>query len=530
MMKNALPPPAQTTIAPADVASNAGFAMFASAFYLVSRLMLPPLVLSHLSLAEYGLWSACFILVMYIGLTDVGFSSVYVRFSAHYHALGDTAAINRLASTGVVSLAVLTLCLLCGLWLLLPQVLALLNVGAEQQRTATILVMGVSTMFLLDLTLGVYCYLLHGLQRIREEKKIAIVGYALEPLLILVFLNAGLGVYSLLAAFALRYLWSLSSFARLAHRFLPGLEIRARHFDPAMLRRFFGFGAAVQLSALLATALFSVDRLVAGFLFGPTGIALFELGAKLPLAANSVPSAISGVTLPAAARHASSGDSPAIRALYQRSTRAVSILAGLPLGFMALFAAPLSLAWLGAREGLELLPLILALTALSSQFHITTGPGSAIFRALGRVGNEFVYHALRILALGICVGAALFFLGRTVTALIVGLCAGSLLAAIAYLIHNQRKLDLPMLPLLGDILAPGLAAYPLAAACLLLWQLAAPGRLPRWQALVGLVLVGSVYTAIWAWLTWLQLKSDERARVRETLGRLGIAWPRWRIS
>ncbi|NJD33509.1 MAG: hypothetical protein FIA96_01480, partial [Betaproteobacteria bacterium] len=396
-MKNASPSSAATTSsalsgATPDVAGNASFAMAANAFYLITRLLLPPLVLSHVALADYGLWSACFILIMYIGLADVGFSNVYVRFTARYHAQGDTAAINRLLSTGVFTLSLMAVCVLGGLWLALPQVLAFLKVLPAQREMATILVMGSAAIFLLDLSLGAYCYLLHGLQRIREEKKVAIVGYALEPLLILLFLLAGLGIYSLLAAFALRYTWSLTSFARLAHRFLPGLEIRPRHFDRAMLRHFFGFGVAVQASTLLGTALFSIDRVIAGFLLGPKGIALFELSAKLPVAAISVPSTISNVTMPAAARHAAKDEQPAIRELYRQSSRAVSFLAGLPLGFMAVFSAPIGVAWLGAREGLEQLPLILALTALWAHLHIVTGPGSAVFRAMGNVGNEFIYH------------------------------------------------------------------------------------------------------------------------------------------
>ena len=511
-----------------DVTGNASFAMAANAFYLLTRLLLPPLVLSHVSLADYGLWSASFILIMYIGLADVGFSSVYVRFSARYHAQGDTAAINRLLSTGVFTLSLLAICMLCGLWLTLPQVLTFLKISPEQHEMARILVMGSASIFLLDLSLGAYCYLLHGLQRIREEKQVAIVGYALEPLLILLFLLAGWGIYSLLAAFALRYCWSLTSFARLAYRFLPGLEIHPRHFDSAMLRHFFGFGVAVQASTLLGTALFSMDRVIAGFLLGPKGIALFELAAKLPVAAISIPSTISNVVMPAAARHAANADQPAIHTLYRQSSRAVSFLAGLPLAFMAVFAAPLGLAWLGVREGLEQLPLILALTALWSHLHIVTGPGSAVFRAMGNIRNEFVYHALRIAGVLVGIGSAIALTEASATALILGLSCGNAMAAILYMIHNQRKLALPFGVLLREILLPGFAAYPLALILLLVWQTTLPSSLGRWETLAVLILFGAAYTAVWSLITWHQLSVDERERVRSQLGMFTHLIPKWR--
>lgn len=501
-----------------DVAGNASYAMFAKVFYLTSRLLVPPLVLAHISLAEYGLWSACFVLIMYIGLTDVGFSSVYVRFVARFHAQGDLNSINRLLSTGVLTLSLMAVLVWLGLWLLLPHILDFLKVDPHQRGTASILVLGATAMFLFDLSLGAYCYLLHGLQRIREEQRVAIIGYALELLLIFAFLMLGLGVYSLLAAFVLRYLWSLSAFIRLAHRYLPGLEVRARHFDRAMLRHFFSFGLPVQASALIGTALFSLDRVVAGFLLGPKGIALFELGAKLPVAAISVPSAISNVTMPAAARLASSDDLSGIRELHQKTSRAICMLAGFPLAFMALFATPISDAWIGPHEELAQLPLILTLTALWSHLHITTGPGSAVYRAMGRVGNEFVYHTLRITCVGSGIGLALLGIESTATALIAGLASGSALAALLYLTYNQRRLGLPVRSLLPGVLLPGMTGYPIAALLITVWPMVVSETSPRWEKVAALLLFGMLYSAILAWVTWrVVLQPAERARVSQLL-------------
>jgi O-antigen/teichoic acid export membrane protein len=393
---------------------------------------------------------------------------------------------------------------------------------------ASILVMGTATMFMLDLSLGAYCYLLHGLQRIREEKTVAIIGYILEPIMIYVFLRSGFGVYSLLLAFILRYVWSLSAFIRLAYRFQPGLNISFRHFDKVMLRHFFGFGTAIQISTLIGTFLFSVDRLMAGFLLGPKGIALFELSAKLPLAAISVPSSISNVTMPAAAHHSAHDDMESIRSLFRKSSRAVSMISGLPLAFMALFSTPLAFAWLGDREGLSQMPLIMALTALWSQLHITTGPGSAVFRALGRAGNEFVYHGLRITALALGIGLALVLIKDSTTALITGLSIGSACAALIYLLHNQKQLGLKTSVLFRDILLPGLAAYPIAACVYLLWRVLLPSTLSQWHTLAAIAVAGLLYTSLWALMAWRMLDASERSVVHDILVRLRTRIPAWR--
>ena len=519
------------TATPPDVADNASVAMLSKALYLVTRLCVPPLVLAHVSLADYGLWTACFVLIMYIGLSDAGFSNVYVRFSARYYAQGRVDAINRLLSTGVTLLAVTALAVLAALWLMLPTVLEFLKVDTLQREKAGILVMGSAAIFMLDLSLGAYCYLLHGLQRIREEQKVAMVGYLLELILIFAFLTAGFGVYALLLAFALRYLWSMLSFMRLAHRLLPGLQLHPRHFDRSMLRHFYGFGAAVQVSALLATALSSLDRMIAGALLGPKGIALFDLAAKLPVSALTVPSVISNVTLAAGAKHAAENNPLAVRELYLAATRATGLIAALPLAFIAAFAAPIGSAWLGNREGLEQLPLIMSLAALGAHMHIITGPGSAIFRARGKVANDFVYHGLRLVLLLAAVGTALLLAPSTTVGLAWGMAVGAAGAAALYLVHNQRQLGLPLRALLQQVLLPSTLAYAIAAMLRLAWDLLLPAAAGRWDTLAALLLCGMVYTAaclIAAWI-WI-LSGPERLRLIELRAKLLGTLPRWRTS
>lgn len=504
-----------------DAAGNAGIAMLAKALYLVTRLCIPPLVLAHVSLAEYGLWTACFVLIMYVGLTDVGFSNVYVRLTARYAAAGNLEGINRLLSTGVVTLSLLAIFVLAGVWFCLPLVLDFLKIDAAYKDKASILVLGTTGMFLVDMSLGAYCYLLHGLQRIKDEQKVAIAGYLLELVLILAFLHAGYGVYALLMAFALRYSWSLLSFMRLAHRFVPGLQIRPRHFDKEMLRHFFGFGAKVQLSALLGTVMFSVDRLLAGFLLGPKGIALFELAAKLPVSALAVPAAISNVTLATASRHFALGDMVAIRHLHQQATRSTSLLVAIPLGFMALFAAPIGKIWLGEGPDLQGWSTIMALTALWSHLHIVTGPGSAIFRAMGKAGNEFIYHGLRAVSLAISVGFCLLAMPSTTDGLAWGLAIGGGSAAAAYLAINQRILGLSLRALLTGILLPALPAYALAGSLLLLWEPILPATAGRWETLSLLLLFGTIYTIACLMVIWsCVLTREERLHLAELRGKL----------
>src|SRR5215469_16651506 len=69
--------------------------------YVLTRFCIPPFVLAHISLEAYGLWSATFILVSYIGLSTMGLSGVYVKYVAEYAAKRDYHKANQLLSTGL---------------------------------------------------------------------------------------------------------------------------------------------------------------------------------------------------------------------------------------------------------------------------------------------------------------------------------------------------------------------------------------------------------------------------------------------
>ena len=505
---------------------DAGFAMVAKLFYLATRLGLPPLVLAHVSLAEYGLWAACFVIIGYIGLADLGLPSVYVRYVARLRARNDTDGISRTLSTGMFSIGAISCLVLAGLYAALPLCLDLLRVEGAARAGAATLIMGTAFVFLADMTLGGFAYLLHGLQRIRLEQQICVAAWTLELLLIVAFLHAGLGVTSLLAAYALRYAFSLALTMRQAFRLLPGLRVSPRLFDTALLREFASFGARVQASTALSIVLHSVDRLVAGLALGPKAIALFDLGGKIPVAAMSVPGAITHVTLPAAAAIDGGAGSAAmarLASLCLQASRAISLASAIPMAFLGAFAAPICRTWLGDRPDLAVLPLIMTLTAASAHLNIITGPASATFRSQGNVGNEFVYHGLRVVAIAAGVGLAVLLAGLTVTALAWGVSGGISVAAVLYLAHSHRLLGISVRRLAWRVLLPGLVPAAIAVSLATAWSAVVPAAVTRWPSLALLTAFGLAYVAMSSLALWHLLEPEERRRLHPILRRLKLA-------
>ncbi len=524
---HATPTPTPAAVRAAPLRGDMAFVVGSKLLYLATRLAVPPLVLSHVGLSEYGLWTTCFILVSYIGMSASGFSTVYVRYVAQYHARHDHQAISRLLSTGILTMGALAAALLLGLWLAIPALLALFKVAPAARATASTLWLGACAIFLLDASVGAFGYVLHGLQRIRREQQIWIAACLLEMACIVLFLHLGFGVYGLLAAFGVRYAFSIGAAALVVRLEVPELRLGLAWFDRRCLGIFFGFGTWVQLGGLLGTFLYSADRLLAGTLIGPAAAAVLDLAGKLPNTGASLASSVSLVALPAAARQGELGARDALLALYAEAARATALLAGLVLPPLACLAPLVISAWLGERADAGTLATILAWVALGTHLHILTGPASSVFRGLGRIGNEYVYHGLRLAGIAGAVGLLLLSTPGQApqpTALAAALGFGGLGAAALYLAISHRQLCGGLAGFGRLYLLPFLLPYAVGAGAMLLagrWPL--PPHAGRAEALVhllpaALLYLGGTGALAWRWM----LSPAERAACRRRLpGRAG---------
>ncbi|HNJ42668.1 MAG TPA: hypothetical protein PKZ53_19430, partial [Acidobacteriota bacterium] len=222
------------------ISRNISVGVAAKAFYMVTRVFLPPLILSHVSLEEYGIWATCFILISYLGMSAFGVSNVYIRYVAEFRARQEYDKINRLLSTGMTFILVLSLGLMAGLWFVLPMVISGFKISPALAPMAFQLIYITALTFVLDLSLGAFSYVLIGLQKITEQNLVWVATFCLEAVLIVVFLLTGFGIYSLLWAFVIRYVVAIVAYVVLCYRTLPTLKLTLGQIDRESLRLFTG--------------------------------------------------------------------------------------------------------------------------------------------------------------------------------------------------------------------------------------------------------------------------------------------------
>ncbi|HVQ37173.1 MAG TPA: oligosaccharide flippase family protein [Pyrinomonadaceae bacterium] len=442
-----------------QLSSSVSVRMGAKVFYMVTRLFLPPLILSYVTLEEYGIWAACFILISYLGMSAFGVSNIYIRYTAEYQAKGEIEKINQLISTGIVAISGISLVALGALYFLLPWFVNKFHISQPLHRTAFILIFGTALSFMLDLTLGSFAYVLHGLQRITQQTFTWIVGFCVEAVLIVVLLYTGAGIYALLIAFMVRNVISGAACLALCYRALPSLSIRLKYFDRASLRLFFGYGLIVQVSGLLATFLYSIEKVLAGVFLGVAATGLLDIGQKLPVMASQIPSGMNEVFLPAMSRMHGLDQKEELHKLFLKGSRYLNMLTGLVMGFFAAFAAPLMMVWLGARQGYGQAATILAIFTLPYQMNVLTGPGSALHRGVNKPARELVYPLSQMALVALTVSIGFWWQGRTLIVIAVAVSLAMVLSVIVYMAYTNKVLGISQRQFAWRVLAPGLVPY-----------------------------------------------------------------------
>jgi len=497
--------------------------------YMVSRVALPPLILSYVSLEEYGIWASCFIIITYLGMSAFGITNVYIRYVAEYRARGDTAAINRLVTTGVGVTTAIGLAVIAAMWFVLPWIVDVFKISPGLHRTAFILMFATCVTFVFDLTLGAFGQVLVGLQKIAAQTSVWVTASCLEAVVIVALLVAGLGLWALPVAFAVRFLFGTVAYVILCKRALPSLAVGWQYFDRRVLRLFYGFGAIVQLAGLLGIFLYSIEKLIAGVFIGVAATGLFDVGEKFPVMVSGIPASINQVFLPAVSHLHTLEQRDQTRMLYLRGSRYISMIGGVLMGYLAAFAGAVIVFWLGPAAEYRDAAFILAVFSLAFHMHVVTGPGSAIYRGVGAPARELFYPVTQLVLVGVAVGAGFLLIGLTVEVIAVAVAASMVISSFAYEAYTNRYLAVGQREFFMKVVLPGVVPYVFGfalAAALRPWFATFPAD--RWAALWSLAIGGVLYALVVPAVLYRGFcDANERASLRGQLARaLGGFLPR----
>jgi O-antigen/teichoic acid export membrane protein len=260
---------------------------------------------------------------------------------------------------------------------------------------------------------------------------------------------------------------------------------------------------------------------------GVSAAGLLDVAKKWPTALSSIPAAFFATLLPAASHVDAASDRREwlsnLQVLYLNGARYSNLCTSAFAAAMVLWASPVMHVWLGPglpmRE--SLIPLLVVFS-LAMQFNMLTGPGTSIFRGMGRVYEEFNYSVPNVLLLGVTLPLSRWINGSW-TPLGIGIAVAVATAGSACVLMGRVLfvLDLPLKRFLRVVILPGLAPY--VAAGLLAWPVARlVAETNRWQgagvmAVVGLVYAAMIIATLHCWILTSEEKQKGIKLVRQVL-------------
>lgn len=472
----------------------------ARAGYLVTRCLIPPFVLAHIGLESYGLWATAFILVSYVGISTLGMSNVYIKYIAEYSSRREFGRANQLLSTGLTITVPLCTAIYLALHLFWPRLASWLHIAPALERDAREVVMIVVGIFLASISLSAFRDALTGMQRMTTVQGTWALAYLLETALIVVLVSLGRGIRGLAEAFLVRTLFEIGTAIYFAFRAMPWLRVSPRLLSRDALATIRSFGGVSQVTSLIAICLGSIERALAVPLIGLEAAGLLDIAKKLPGMAASIPSAFSSSLLPAASylHGGLEGElrREAVEKLYLKGARYMNLAAGYICGPLAAMPSPLLAVWLGRTyPGTTWLMLAFA---ISVQFHLMTGPGTALLKGLGHPKEEFHYCLPNIVALAISVPLARVVVGAW-SPLGIGMAvAASTVASAAWFIaHANRRFLIAAAKYVRLVAWPGVLPY--CVGLLFSWPATElTAGVSRWRGAVALAFIGLAYSALLA--------------------------------
>ena len=461
---------------------------------------LVPFLLAHIGLEAYGIWTTIFILVTYVGLTTMGVSNVYIKYVAEFHARHEYDKANALLSTGLAVTiplcAAIFACFVLG-WNWIAPWLHLPAAHASDGKEAVLIVLGV---FLSSIAFNAFGDMLTGTQQIASTQVFQIVSILVEFALIIWLVTIGRGIRGLAEAYLARTVINDGLTWWWAHRTIKWLHLSPRRVQRSSLRYVVHFGGLVQLQSMLGIFQVSVDRLTALITIGASSAGLLDVAKKWPTALSSIPTAFFAALLPAASHVDAASDRSTwlrnLQNLYLSAARHSNLCTAAFTAALGFWAAPIMHVWLGPSLPMResLIPLFVVFS-FAMQFHMLTGPGTSIFRGMGRVYEEFNYSIPNLILLAVTLPLSRWIEGAwTPFGIGVAVSLATVGSACVLMGRVLFVLDLKLTRFLRVVVVPGFACYAVAGA--LAWPAARlVAVLNRWQGAGVLLAVGVVYLA-----------------------------------
>lgn len=372
-----------------------------------TRFIMVPLVIFHLGLGGYGIWSIVMATAGYMRFGSAGLKSAFQKYVAEATGNGDYETANRLLSTGSISMLAISVVGLVPVAIYSKNLARAAGVPPEFLNSAA----GAITLLAMIMVIAnfgaAFEAIVMGAHRIDLTRSFNIVTTLGEAIAIITFLHYGRGLFAMAVIMAISELVYVLCCFVASRRVLPQIRIRMAHFTSTVFRELVRFAGSYQLVNVLEVLYFMLLPVIILKYFGAGTAGVYAVASRLVAAVLMGMDALILPLLSGGTLIFASGSAARLTRFFQKSFKVTVAVTLAPLAFVAAFGALLVFAWTG-QSGPEF-GVAIWLTCFASFFNSISRLQLILYRASGNALHDNLRQGFRLFAL-----AALAMLGKSI--------------------------------------------------------------------------------------------------------------------
>lgn len=381
----------------AAIGKNTVFGVLASGAQLGTRFITIPIVIYHLGLGGYGIWSIIMVTAAYMRFGSAGIKSAFQKYVAEATSSGDYQTANQRVSTGSISMLVLSLLALLPVTIFSRKLAYASGVPPRFLASAAASIVILTSAYVVSNFGAAFEAIVMGGHRIDLTRKCNAVLSICEAIAIIVVLHFGYGLLAMTLVMGtsevvyIHFCWLVS------RRVVPQMQIRLSHFTSTAFPELLRFAGSYQLVNVLELLYGAVLPIVLLKFFGAESAGVAAVAGRLVTASLIAQDALLLPILSGGTVIFTSGSVERIRLFLSKSFK-VNLATSLPpLAFVSAFGANIIFAWTGQadprfRTAIWLIALSQFLRALSLLQLI-------LYRASGKALLDNIRQVLRIIVI-----------------------------------------------------------------------------------------------------------------------------------
>lgn len=420
----------------AAIGKNTFFGILASGAQVGTRFVMVPIVIYHLGLGGYGIWSIVMATAGYMRFGSAGLKSAFQKYVAEATADGSFEATNRLLSTGSISMLVISIAGLIPIAVWSRYLARVGGVPTEFLSSAA----GAITLLAITMALAnfgaAFEAIIMGAHRIDLARTFSIITTVAEAVAIIVLLHFGFGLFAMAMTIAISELLYVFSCFLASRKIVPEIRIKIAYFTTCVFPELIRFAGSYQLVNILEVLYGMLLPVTILKYFGAETAGVYAVATRLVTAVLMGQDALilpllSGGTLVFASRSAER-----VTKFFRKSFKVTVAVTLAPLAFIAVFGKLLVFVWTGQAS--PEFGMAIWLTCLSSFFNSISRLQLILYRASGNALHDNVRQAFRLVALAILAG-----LGRRLgfEGVLAALCIVELVGVIYMFFAMSHSLD-----------------------------------------------------------------------------------------